>query len=77
MLGLLQLWVLWRIARVLVLLLIVIALLGALAASIHRQPVISAPRALSPLTTILGHHADQLISQARRDLTHALAHAPR
>jgi hypothetical protein len=37
-LGLLRLWVLWRIGRVVLPLLVAVVLLGELSASIHRRP---------------------------------------
>lgn len=77
LLGLLRLWVLWRIARVVLPLLIVLVLLGELSASIDRRPLISPPRSLSPITTVIGRDSAGLIARARRDLTRALEASPR
>lgn len=77
LLGLLRLWVLWRIARVVLPLLIVLVLLGELSASIHRRPLISPPRSLAPITTVIRGDSAGLIAQARRDLTRALDALPR
>jgi hypothetical protein len=76
-LRLLRLWVLWRIARVVLPLLIVLVLLGELNASIHRRPLISLPRSLSPITTVIRHDSAGLIARSRRDLTRALEASPR
>jgi hypothetical protein len=72
MLGLLRLWVLWRIARLLVPLIIALVLLGELTASVHRRPVVSVPRSLSPITTMIRHDTVRVIRRAGRDLTRAL-----
>jgi len=77
MLGLLRLWVLWRIARLLSPLVIALVLLGELTASIHRRPLISVPRSRSPITTIIRHDSIGVIRRARRDLTRALEASPR
>lgn len=77
LLGLLRLWVLWRIARVALELLIALVLLGELSASIHRRPLISPPRSLSPITTVIQRDSTGLIARARRDLTRALQASPR
>ncbi len=77
LLGLLRLWVLWRIARVVLPLLIAVVLLGELSASIHRRPLISTPRSLAPITTVIGRDSAGLIVQARRDLTRVLQAWPR
>ncbi len=76
-LGLLRLWVLWRIARVVLPLLIALVLLGQLSASMHRRPFISPPRSLSPITTVIRRDSTGLIARARRDLTRALEAWPR
>lgn len=73
-LGLLRLWVLWRIGRVVLPLLVVVVLLGELAASMHRRPLISAPRSLAPNTAVIRHDSSSMI----RDLTRTLEQgAPR
>jgi hypothetical protein len=77
LLGLLRLWLLWRIAGVVLPLLIVLVLLGELTASIHRRPLISPPRSLAPVTTVIGQDTARLIGRARRELTHALEASPR
>ena len=53
MLGLLRLWVLWRIARVLLPLVIVLVLLGELTASVHRRPLISAHTRYRRIATVI------------------------
>lgn len=75
-LGLLRLWVLWRIARVALPLLIALVLLGELSASIHRRPLITPPRSLSPITKVIQRDSAGLIARARRDLTRALQAGP-
>lgn len=77
MLGLLRLWVLWRIARVLLPLVIVLVLLGELTASVHGRPLISVPHSLSPITTVIRRDSIGLIRRARRDLTRAIKASPR
>jgi hypothetical protein len=52
--------------------LIAVVLLGSLAASIHRRPLVSAPRSLAPITKVIEHDSAALISSARRDVTDAL-----
>jgi hypothetical protein len=52
-------------------------LLGELSASIHRRPLISPPRSLAPVTTVIGQDTAWLIVRARRELTHALEASPR
>jgi hypothetical protein len=68
---------LWRLARVVVPLLVAVVLLAELTASIHRHPVISPPRALSPITAAIRHDTTRIIRGARRDLTQTLEHSPR
>ena len=78
MLRLLRLWILLRIARVAVPLVVVLVLLGELSASIHRQPLISPPSALSPITKVIRHDTAGLLVRGRRDLIRYLEHgAPR
>ncbi len=72
MLRLIRLWLLWRIARVALPLLVVMVLLGELTASIHRQPLISVPRSLAPIASLIRHDSAGLIAGARRDLTKEL-----
>jgi hypothetical protein len=69
MLGLLRLWVLWRVARIAVPLLVMLVLLGELSASIHRHPLISVPRSLAPIASVIRHESAGVIAGARRDLT--------
>jgi hypothetical protein len=77
-LRLMRLWLLLRIGRVVLPLLIAVVLLGELATSIHRHPVISPPRSMSPITTVIRHHSTSMIARARRDLTRTLEReAPR
>ncbi len=78
MLRLLRLWLLWRIARIVLPLLITVVLLGELAAQVHTHPLITPPRSLAPLTTVIRHDSRSLIAQGRRDLTRTLENgAPR
>lgn len=77
LLGLLRLWVLWKIARVVLPLLIAVVLLGQLSASIHRRPLILPPQSLAPITTVIRRDSTGLIARARRDLTRALDASPR
>ena len=72
MLGLLRLWVLWRVARMAVPLLVMLVLLGELGASIHRQPLITVPRPLAPISSLIRHDSAGLLAGARRDLTREL-----
>jgi hypothetical protein len=77
-LGLLRLWMLWRIGRVVLPLLVALVLLGELSASIHQRPLISPPRSLSPITTVIRHDSTRMIARARHDLTRKLERgAPR
>ena len=69
MLRLVRLWLLWRIARIAVPLLVMLVLLGELSASIHRQPLISVPRLLAPIASVIRHDSAGLVAGARRDLT--------
>jgi hypothetical protein len=69
--------VLWRIGRV-VLPLLAPVLLGELSASIHQRPLISPPRSLSPITTVIRHDSTRMIARARREPARALERgAPR
>lgn len=70
--GLLRLWVLWRVARIAVPLLVMLVLLGELSASIHRQALISVPRSLAPIASVIRHDSAGVIAGARRDLTKEL-----
>ena len=65
--GLLRLWVLWRVARIAVRLLVMLVLLGELSASIHRQALISVPRSLAPIASVIRHDSAGVIAGARGD----------
>ncbi len=69
MLGLLRLWVLWRVARIAIPLLVILVLLGELSASIHRPPLITVPRTLAAIASMIRHDIAGLIAGGRRDLT--------
>ncbi len=71
MLGLLRLWVLWRVARIVIPLLVMLVLLSELSASIHRPPLVTVPRALAPIASMIRHDSAGLIAGGRRDLTKA------
>jgi hypothetical protein len=72
MLGLLRLWVLWRIARVIIPLLLAFVLLAALTTSTHHATLITVPHQLSGIVHTLHHDASGLIARSRDAVTNAL-----
>lgn len=72
MLGLLRLWLLWRLMRLAVPLLFVVVLLAALDRQAHHPALPAAPRAAAPLIRVAGRDAGTMLANARRQLTDTL-----